>query len=81
MRIQKDQAYSRSVRGCILEIEDDSSPTIFVSGGLRDSITFVKNIITEIFGLKRMSFWTNLEPGQPNGDQKTVSIPFGLLIV
>jgi hypothetical protein len=61
MRIQKGQAYSRRVRGRIVEMEDDFSSSIFIGGGWTDSINFVKNIIAEIFSIKSMSFWKNLD--------------------
>jgi hypothetical protein len=60
----KGQAYSRSVKGRIVEMEDDFSSGIFVNGGWTDSINFVKNIITEIFSIKTMSFWKNLDEGE-----------------
>jgi hypothetical protein len=41
----KGQAYSRSVRDRIVEMEDDFSSSIFVSGRWTDSINFVKNMI------------------------------------
>jgi hypothetical protein len=61
MSIQKGQVYTRSLRGCIVEIEDDFSSSIFLSGGCTHSIKFVKNMIAEIVGIKMMSFeriWT-----------------------
>jgi hypothetical protein len=61
MEIQKSQADSRSVRGRIGEMGDDFSSSIFVSGGWTDSIHFVKNMIAEIFSIKTMSFWKNLD--------------------
>jgi hypothetical protein len=79
--MQKGQAYSRSVRVPIVEMEDDLSSSIFVSGAWTDSINFVKNIIAEIFSIKTTSFWKNLDEGQTGGDQKTVNIRFRLLIV
>jgi hypothetical protein len=45
MRVQKGQAYSRSVRGRVVEMEDDFSSSIFISGGWTDLINFVKNMI------------------------------------
>jgi hypothetical protein len=62
-------------------MEDKFSSSIFLNGGWTDSINFVKNMIAEIFSIKTMSFWKNLDEGKPSGDQKTVSIRFGLLIV
>jgi hypothetical protein len=62
-------------------MEDDFSPSIFVSGGWTDSINFVKNMIAEIFSIKTMSFWKNVDEGKSSGDQKTASIHFGLLII
>jgi hypothetical protein len=62
-------------------MEDDFSSSIFVSGGWMDSINFMKDMITEIFNLKTMPFWRNLDEGKTSGDQKTASIRFGLLIV
>jgi hypothetical protein len=76
MPIQKGQAHTR-----IVEMEDDFSSSIFASGGWTDSINFVKNMIAEIFSIQTMSFWKILDEGKPSGDQKTVSIRFGLLIV
>jgi hypothetical protein len=64
MRIQKGQASSRSVSGRIVEMEDDFSSSIFVSGGWTDWINFMKNIITEIFSIKMMSSWKNLDEGE-----------------
>jgi hypothetical protein len=64
MRIQKGQAYSRNMTGRIVEMEDDFSANIFVSGGWTDSINFVKNMIAEIFGIKTISFWKNLDKGE-----------------
>jgi hypothetical protein len=64
MRVQKGQAYSRSVSGRIVEMEDDFSSSIFVSGGWTDSINFVKNMIAEILSIKTMSFWKNLDQGE-----------------
>jgi hypothetical protein len=61
IRIQKGQAYNRSVRDRIVEMEDDFSSSIFVSGGWTDSINFAKNKIAEMFGIKTMSFWKNLD--------------------
>jgi hypothetical protein len=52
------------VSGRIVEIENDFSSTIFVSGGWMDLINFVKNMIAEIFGIKTMSFWKNLDEGE-----------------
>jgi hypothetical protein len=45
MRIQKGQAYSRSVTGRIGKMEDNFSSSIFASGGWTDLINFVKNMI------------------------------------
>jgi hypothetical protein len=56
MRIQKGQASSRSVRRRIVEMEDDFSSSITVSSGCTDSISFVKNMIAEIFSIKPISF-------------------------
>jgi hypothetical protein len=64
MRIQKGQAYSRSVRGRVVEMWDDFSSIIFVSGGWTDSINFVKDMIAEIFSIEMMSFWKNLDEGE-----------------
>jgi hypothetical protein len=64
MRIQKGRAYSRSVRGRIVEKKDDFSLSIFVSGGWTDLIDFVKNMIAEICSIKTMSFWKNLDEGE-----------------
>jgi hypothetical protein len=41
----KCHAYSRIVRDRIVEIEDDFSSSIIVTGGWTDSINFVKNMI------------------------------------
>jgi hypothetical protein len=60
----KGQAYSCSVRGRIVEMEDDFSSSIFVSGGWTDSINFVKNMIAKMFSMKTMSFWKNLDDGE-----------------
>jgi hypothetical protein len=54
-------------------MEDDFSSSIFVSGGWTDSINFVNNMIAEIFSIKMMSFWKNLdeeptERGPENGE-------------
>jgi hypothetical protein len=54
--IQNGRAYSSNVSGCIVEMEDDFTLSIFVSGGWADSINFVKNITAEIFSIKTMSF-------------------------
>jgi hypothetical protein len=62
-------------------MEDGFSSSFFVSGGWTDSINFVKNMIAEMFSIKTMSFWKNLDNGKTERDQKTVSIRFGLLIV
>jgi hypothetical protein len=67
--------------GRIVEMEDNFSSSIFVSGGWTDSINFIKNMIAEIFSIKAISFWKNLDRVKLNGDQKTVNIRFGLLIV
>jgi hypothetical protein len=64
MRIQKGQAYSRSVGGRIVEMQDNFSLGIFVSGGWTDSINFVKNMIAEISSIKTISFWKNLDKGK-----------------
>jgi hypothetical protein len=77
----KGQAYSRSVTARIIEMEDDLSSSIFASGGWTDSINFVNSMISEKFSIKTMSFWKNLDEGKPSGDQKPVSIRFGLLVV
>jgi hypothetical protein len=63
MRIQKGQAYSRNVGGRIIEMNDAFSPSIFASGDWMDSIDFVNNMIAEIFSIKTMSFWKNLDEG------------------
>jgi hypothetical protein len=81
MRIQKGQAYNRNGSGRIVEMEDDFSSSIFVSGGWTESINFMKNMTASIFGIETMSFWKHLDEGKPSGDQKTVSIRFGVLIV
>jgi hypothetical protein len=52
------------VRGCIVEMEDDCLSRTFVSGRWTDSINFVKNMIVEIFSIKTMSFWKNLDEGE-----------------
>jgi hypothetical protein len=53
-------------------MEDDFSSSTFVSGWA-DSMNFVKNMIAEIFSIKTMSFWKNLDEGKTergpeNGD-------------
>jgi hypothetical protein len=70
MRIQKGQAYSRSVTGGIVEMEDDFSSSIFISGGRTDSINFVKNMIAEIFSITMMPFWKNLDGENRAGTRK-----------
>jgi hypothetical protein len=45
-------------------MEDEFPSGIFVSGGWTDLINFLKNIIAEIFSIKTMSFWKNLEEGE-----------------
>jgi hypothetical protein len=62
-------------------MEDDFSSSIFAGGGWTDSVSFVKSMIVEIFSIKTMSFWKNLDKGKPSGDPKAVGIPFGLLII
>jgi hypothetical protein len=54
-------------------MEDDFSSSLCVSVGWTNSINFVKNMIVEIFSLKSMSFWKNLdkeetEPGPENSE-------------
>jgi hypothetical protein len=57
----KYQACSRRVSGRIVEMENDFSSSIFVTGGWTDSINFVKNMISEILSIKAMFFWKNLD--------------------
>jgi hypothetical protein len=45
-------------------MEDGFSWGIFVSGGWTVSIKFVKNMIAEIFSIKTLSFWKNLDDGE-----------------
>jgi hypothetical protein len=57
----------------IVEMEDDFPPSTFVSGGSTDSINFMKNMSAEIFSIRTMPFWKNLdegktEPGPENGE-------------
>jgi hypothetical protein len=62
--MQKGHTYSRSVSGRSIEMEDNCSSSIFVSGGWTDSINNVTNMITEIFSIKATSFWKNLHQGE-----------------
>jgi hypothetical protein len=45
-------------------MEDDFSSSVFVNGRWTDSINFATNMISEIFSIKTMSFWENLDEGQ-----------------
>jgi hypothetical protein len=63
MRVQKGSAYSRSVSGRIVQMQDDLASSVFDRGGWTDSINFVKNLIAEIVSIKAMSFWKNLDKG------------------
>jgi hypothetical protein len=47
------------------------SSCIFVTGGWTDSINFVKNMITEIFSIKTMSFSKNLDEGKTERGPET----------
>jgi hypothetical protein len=54
-------------------MEDDFSWSIFVNGGWTDSINFMKNMTAEIFSIKTVSLWKNLdeektERGPENGE-------------
>jgi hypothetical protein len=55
-------------------MQDDFSLTIFVRGGWTDSINFVKNMIAEIFSMKAMSFWKNLDKGETERGQENVTV-------
>jgi hypothetical protein len=77
----KRQACSRSVGGRIVEMADNFSSSISISSGWTDLINFVKNMIAEIFGIKMIPFWKNLDEGETERGLENGEHSFGLLKV